>query len=188
MSRPLQQKNTRILFNWLPLVMLGGSVFFYFLMRGHILHMQEQQLQLKQNNIARAFRATDGWLPLHIPGEYDIVPEGSPGPPARDRPRDTIFHIPGSTSETVSMLTGRFSDKGRSWLITTYISSREVTHLIIKIAFAQALIFALLLLAVVVVNRKMSSRLWAPFYATMNSIRRYDIRNHEPLPLSGDTG
>jgi signal transduction histidine kinase len=188
MSQPLQQKNTRILLNWLPLVMLAGSIFLYFLMRSHILHMQEQQLHLKQNNIWRAFTNTAGGLPLQIRGEYDISPEAVPSTPVSDRPRDTVLSFPGCPAETFNLLTSRFTDKDRSYLVTTYISSTEVTHLIIKIALADALIFLLLLGAIVIINRKISRRLWAPFYATMDSIRSYDVRRHAGIALSAATG
>ncbi|HEV2354205.1 MAG TPA: HAMP domain-containing sensor histidine kinase [Puia sp.] len=188
MSQQLQQKNTRILLSWLPLVMLGGSVFFYFLMRGHILHMQEQQLHLKQNDIWRAFLQAPGVLPRHIRGEYDIVADPSPSSRISDRPGDTTLNFPETGFEPFSLLTSRLEANGKSYLITTYISSREFTHLIIKIALAEALIFLFLLGAVVIVNRKISNRLWSPFYDTMESIRRFDIRQHTSLPLSAQTG
>jgi signal transduction histidine kinase len=187
MSQSLQQKNTRILLKWLPLVMLAGSVFLYFLMRGHILHMQEQQLHLKQNNIWRSFSDNPESLPLHIPGEYDITPERGAAIQVSDRPRDTILKFPGSPAETFNLLTTRFSDGEQAYLITSYISSKEVTHLIIKIAVADALIFLLLLGAIVVVNRRISRRLWAPFYATMDTIRSYDVRQNETITLLANT-
>jgi signal transduction histidine kinase len=187
MSRSLQQKNTRILLNWLPLVMLVGSIFFYFLMRGHILHMQEQQLHLKQTNIWRAFLTSPGGMPLSIQGEYEILPDAPSSIRPTDRPRDTILQFAGCPSEAFSVLTSRIDDKGKSYLVTTYISSTEVTHLMIKIALAEALIFFLLLAAVVIVNRRISNRLWAPFYATMDSIRRYDVRHNKPLALAAGT-
>jgi signal transduction histidine kinase len=187
MSRPLQQKNTRILLNWLPLVMLAGSVFFYFLMRGHILHMQEQQLHLKQDNIWRAFLNSPRGMPLSIRGEYDILPGVPLSVRPSSRPRDTVLQFSGCPSEAFSVLASRVDNNGRSYLITTYISSTEVTHLMIKIALAEALIFLLLLAAVVIVNRRISNRLWAPFYATMDRIRRYDVRQNKPLHLAADT-
>ncbi|HWB91817.1 MAG TPA: histidine kinase dimerization/phospho-acceptor domain-containing protein, partial [Puia sp.] len=187
MSQSLQQKNTGILLKWLPLVMLAGSVFLYFLMRGHILHMQEQQLHLKQNNIWRSFSDNPESLPLHIPGEYDITPERGAAIQMSDRPRDTILKFPGSPAETFNLLTTRFSDGEQAYLITSYISSKEVTHLIIKIAVADALIFLLLLGAIVVVNRRISRRLWAPFYATMDAIRSYDVRQNQAITLLANT-
>ncbi len=57
MSEPLQQRNTRSLLTWLPLVMLAGSVFFYLILAGHIRHMKHLQLQLKQDNVWKAYTA-----------------------------------------------------------------------------------------------------------------------------------
>jgi signal transduction histidine kinase len=188
MSQLLQQKSTRILLRWLPLVMLASSVFLYFLLRGHILHMQEQQLHLKQNNIWRSFTSNPEGMSLHIPGEYDIFPERGATMPVSDHPRDTVLQFPGFPAETFNLLTSRLSDGEQSYLVTTYISSKEVTHLIIKIALADALIFLLLLGAIVIINRKISRRLWAPFYSTMDTVRSYDVRQNETISLSNDTG
>jgi signal transduction histidine kinase len=189
MSRSLQQKNTRSLLTWLPLVMLGGSLFFYLLMRGHVLHMQQQQLQLKQDNIWNALRSAPGSMPLHIKGEYDIdrgvlFPASLIG-----RPRDTsLYYAADKEWDPFDLLTRQYTLEGTPYQITTYISSKEITHLLIKVSLAEALIFFSLLAAIVVINRKSSRRLWQPFYNTVHSIREYDILENKPLALPGQTG
>jgi signal transduction histidine kinase len=45
-----------------------------------------------------------------------------------------------------------------------------------------------LLIAIVIINRGSSARLWTPFYSTMNAIRGYDIRQNKPLLLDTNTG
>ena len=77
MSQPLQQRNTRSLLTWLPLVMLAGSVFFYLILMGHIRHMKHQQLQLKQNNFWKAY--TLDTPRTRLAGEYDITPGATKG-------------------------------------------------------------------------------------------------------------
>src|SRR6185369_1678018 len=72
MSRPLQQKNTRSLVTWLPLVMLAGSVFLYIILLTHIRHMKHQQLALKQENIWRGYVQDTLHVPMRLPGEYEI--------------------------------------------------------------------------------------------------------------------
>src|ERR1700744_879200 len=74
MSQPLQQRNTRSLLTWLPLVMLAGSVFFYLMLIGHIGHMKHQQLQLKQDNVWKTYSHDTLHVPMRLPGEYEIVP------------------------------------------------------------------------------------------------------------------
>ena len=188
MSQPLQQRNTRVLMTWLPLVMLAGSVFFYYLMKGHILHAQQQQLQLKQDNIWRAFALTSNAIPSHIAGEYDVVPTTADTVHLSEHPRDTTIVYPDRGAVDFNILTRPRVLKGTIYLVTTYISAKEIRHLIIKVGVAEALIFILLLIAIIVVNRGASSRLWRPFYSTMKAVRGYDIRQNKSLLLDADTG
>jgi signal transduction histidine kinase len=174
MSRSLQQKNTRSLLTWLPLVMLAGSVFFYLILMGHIRHMKNQQLQLKQNNTWRAFALDTVHVPLRLAGEYEIAP-GS----GEDLERD---------SANLALMAQTHQLGGRPYRVTTYISAREYQHLLIKVSLSEAVIFILLLAAIVIVNRTESRWLWKPFYRTMELIRGYDIRKSQVLSLDPDTG
>ena len=186
MSTTLEKKSTASLLTWLPFVMLGGSVFFYLLMRGHVYHMQEQQLELKQANVWDAFRS--GPVPLHIKGEYDIE-RGSARPSARvGRQRDTSLYYAGEGWNAFAILTREYRLGNETYAVTTYFSSKEITHLLIKIAVAEAVIFLLLLGAIIVINRRTSRRLWTPFYDAMAAIQTYDIVKNKPLALTGQTG
>ncbi len=77
---------------------------------------------------------------------------------------------------------------GKPYHVTTYISAKEYRHLLIKVGIAEAVIFIMLLIAIVVVNRYESRRLWTPFYATMNAVRGYDIHQNKRLSLDTTTG
>jgi signal transduction histidine kinase len=189
MSKSLQQKNTRYLLTWLPLVMLLGSLFFYWMMSGHVHHMQEQQLQLKQENIWKAFQSAPKGIAFHIKGEYDIE-KGTPVlKDGIDRSRDTILYYEDSKKwDAFKILTRQYRFMGDPYQLTTYISSKEITHLIIKVSIAEALIFILLLSAVVFINRKSSGLLWKPFYNTMGEVKEYDIIKNKSLILPPQTG
>jgi signal transduction histidine kinase len=189
MSRSLQQTNTRSLLIWLPLVMLAGSVGFYLLLRGHIYHLQEQQLELKQENTWNTLRSAAGGIPFHITCEYDIE-RGNPVPRQLiGRQRDTSIYYPSVGNwDTYAILTEQYKIGDTPYQITTYFSSKEITHLLIKLSIAEAVIFLLLLGAIVVINRRTSRRLWTPFYDTMEVIRNYDIRRNRPIALSAQTG
>lgn len=188
-SKSLERRNTRSLLTWLPLVMLAGSVGFYWLLRGHIYHLQEQQLELKQENVWNSLRAAPGSISFHIKGEYDIE-KGSPLPPGRlNRQRDTsLYYASGGEWNAFAILTEQYRIGDIPYQITTYFSSLEITHLLIKVTIAEAGIFLLLLGAIVVINRRTSRRLWTPFYETMEAVGNYDILKNRPLVLAGDTG
>jgi signal transduction histidine kinase len=170
--------------------MLVGSIFFYLLMSGHIYHLEEQQLKLKQDNIWSALKSTPGGIPLHIRGEYDI----EKGDPIRrewiDRQRDTsLYYASAGEWDAFAILTKQYKIGDTAYQITTYFSSKEITHLLIKISIAEAIIFLLLLLGIIVIiNRRTSRTLWTPFYDTMEAIRSYDILKNKPLVLTGGTG
>ena len=175
MSQPLQQRNTRSLLTWLPLVMLAGSVFFYLTLIGHIEHMKHQQLQLKQDNVWKAYTTDTLHVPMRLPGEYEIVPVAAQEDMAMD-----------SANLSIRMQTHGLS--GKLFRVTTYISAKEYRHLLIKVSIAEAIIFILLLVSIVIINRSESRRLWTPFYSTMNAVRGYDIRQNKPLSLDTTTG
>jgi signal transduction histidine kinase len=189
MSKSLQQKNTYYLIIWLPSVLLAGTLLFYALMHNHTHHMQNQQLQLKQQNIWNALMERPGTIARHITGEYDII-EGNT---VRDNllgvPRDTSVYYPNEKKWVpFEILTNQYRLNGHSYRLTTYISSEEFTHLIIKVIIAETFIFGLLLGAIVIINRKSSDLLWSPFYGAMKKVREYDIIKNQPIQLATETG
>jgi signal transduction histidine kinase len=189
MSKSLQQKNTRYLLIWLPLVLLIGTILFIVLMSMHARHMQEQQLELKQENIWNAFMAKPETIAWHITGEYDLV-KGTPfSNNWLNKPRDTtIYYADKMERVAFGLLTERHLFNGQSYQLTTYISSKEIRHMIIKAIIAEVFIFVLILGAIVIINRKSSGLLWRPFYDTMKKVKAYDIIQNQALQLKEQTG
>ena len=189
MSEPLLQKNTRILLIWLAIVLLICSFLFYVVLLLHTHHMQEKQLLLKQQNVWDAFIEKSGNIERHITAEYDIVESAADKTIKLDEPRDTLLHL-ANRKKTLpfEMLTKNLQWNGRPYHITTYISSTEVSHLIAKVFITEAMILILLLLAIVVLNRRSSGLLWKPFFSTMKKIKEYDITRNKPLDLPTETG
>jgi signal transduction histidine kinase len=155
----------------------------------HAHHMQEKQLMLKQNNIWSAFVAKAGNIDWHVPGEYDIT-EGVTSPHAKlNAPLDTAFYYADVRQmHPFKKLTGSLYWNDKSYLVTTYISSTEFSHLIIKVFITEAFILALLLIAIVVLNRKSSGLLWKPFLSTVEKVNTFDVTRNESLTLQAETG
>jgi signal transduction histidine kinase len=175
MSQSLQQRNTRYLLTWLPLVMLTGSLFFYLVLIGHIRHMKHQQLLLKQTNFWNAYSRDTANIPATLTGEYNII-------------RGEIQEDTESDSANLTYMRQTHQINGRSYIVTTFISAKEYRHLLIKAGISEAVIFILLLIAIIVINRSTSRSLWTPFYSTMTVIRGYDIRQNRPPLLISTTG
>jgi len=151
--------------------------------------MEEQQQELKQNNIWNAFRSVPGGIPSHIKGEYDLEKGNPVRKESIGRHRDTSLYYEATRQwDPFDILTRQYILGGSAYQLTTYVSSREITHLLIKVSLAEALIFLLLLGAIVVINRATSRWLWTPFYGTMDAVREYDIHQNRPMALSNATG
>jgi len=189
MNRQLLQRNTRFLLIWLPLVLLTGSVIFYVMLLKHTHHMQEKQLMIRQTNVWNAFVSKAGKIDWQLPGEYEIR-EGVASPQAQlDEPLDTAFYYTDNKQlHPFKKLMGSLSWNGKNYLVTTYISSTEFSHLIIKVFVTEAFILALLLIAIFVLNRISSGLLWKPFLNTVEKVNTFEVTRNESLTLSTETG
>ncbi|CAG5010912.1 HAMP domain-containing histidine kinase [Dyadobacter flavalbus] len=189
MTKTLEQKNTRYLFIWLPLVLLVGSALFYVMLVFHAHHMREKQLDLKQANIWKAFTLHPESMVLHIAGEYDIDANKRVINDLPNQPRDTsLFDHEKKQFVEFAILTRQMNWKGEPYRLTTYVSSKEVSHLIIKVFLAEIAILLFLLLAIVIVNRRSSRVLWQPFFLTLKKAAAYDLVRNPSMHLDSQTG
>ncbi len=189
MTKTLAQKNTRDLLIWLPVVLLCGSLLFLAMLYYQAHHMQEKQLELKQQNVWKAFTERPGSVATHITGEYDIVSGATSSLALMGNLRDTSLYYP-QTGRWVDFqtLTRQLEWRGKAYQLTTYVSSKEISHLIIKVFVTEILVFLLLLFSIVVINRRSSRRLWQPFYSTMRKAKTYDVVRNPVLGLEKQTG
>jgi signal transduction histidine kinase len=190
MSKPLLQRNTRYLLTWLPVVLLVCSFAFYVMLRMQGHHMQEKQLLLKQRNVWTSFISKEGSIEKHIAGEYDIDEiSNNNNTTALNEPRDTsIYYADKQKSLPFEILTSNVAWHAKTYQLTTYVSSTEISHLIIKVFLAELVILLLLLIAIVFLNRKSSGILWQPFFSSLDKLKDYDIKKNQALELPQETG
>jgi hypothetical protein len=189
MSKELLQKNTRFLLRWLPVVLLGFCILFYFLMQYQAHHMQEKQLKLKNRNVWDAFIGNSGNLNRHIKGEYDIVEGQLISINLLNEPRDTgIWYNDQQKFIPFKILTKQVNWNNKIYQISGYVSSTEISHLIIKVFITEAIILLLLLLSIIILNLVSSGLLWNPFFITMKEIKAYDITRNRSIDLADETG
>lgn len=187
-SKTLLQKNTRFLLLWLPLIMLFCSLLFYLMLRMQARHMQEKQLLVKQHNLWNTFSARQGNMERSITGEYAIRESNMPIL-VKQQPIDTLIYFPDRQQYLpFEMLTIRMEWNHRFYQVTTYVSSTEISHLIIKVFISEAVILVLLLLTIVVLNRKSSGLLWRPFFSTIKEMEAFDITRNQVIELPAETG
>lgn len=189
MSKPLLQRNTRLLLIWLPVVLLVCSLLFYEVLTLHAHHMQEKYLTLKQQNIWSAFVARPQNMERHVMGEYDITEKDglSVGPVSRLKDTALLYAETGKKLPFRTLISLR-QWNGRTYLIATYVSSTEISHLVIKVFATEAVILILLLLAIALLNLSSSRWLWKPFFSTMKEVEGFDITKNKAVHLPAQTG
>jgi len=189
MSKPLLQRNSLFLLTWLPVVLLVCLFAFYVLLRLQGDHMQEEQLLLKQRNVLTTFINKSGNMERHIEGEYSIDEMKDSHFAVSHQSRDTaVYYDDQKKSVPFQILSRAYTVNNRNYLVTTYVSSTEIAHLIIKVFIAQFLILILLMMAIVFLNRKSAVFLWQPFFSAIKKLKEYDIKTNQLVELPDETG
>lgn len=180
----LLSKNTRFLLVILPFILLVCSILFFFLLRMQVHHLQKEQLFLKQRNVLSRF-ANNGLDSIYsIEREFDIAPVKTPLPALTNSISDTVMENPPREeykSGVYRKLTTYVKRNNKTYKVTTYVSTEETKHLFIMVFAIQAFIYFMLLITIMVVNRKLSTLLWKPFYNTLSRLKLYDIRKNEEI-------
>jgi signal transduction histidine kinase len=183
----LLQKSTRYQLRYLPFVLLICTLLFFLLLKIQTTHLQEVQLLLKQENVLNRFPTGPLDTTQNIIGEYHISINGPINPRALKEPVDTLIYYP-LRKEFVpfQMRTTLIARDGKVFGLTTFVSSVEISHLIIAVLAGQFLIYSILLFAIIKINKLTSVTLWKPFYRTMEALDKYNINTHQSLDLKQD--
>lgn len=184
----LLEKNTQYLLRVLPLVLIICSIIFFIFLKIQTTHLQEVQLLLKQENVLNKFNTGHLDSTENVVGEYEISVNKPINSKALKTPVDTLIYYP-LRGEYVpfQMRTSIIERNGRIYQLTTYVSSVEITHLIIAALGVQLLIYVILLFSIIKINKRLSKALWRPFYKTMAKLEKYDISSSELIQLDKST-
>jgi signal transduction histidine kinase len=184
----LLQKNTRYLLKFLPLILLGCTLLFFLLLRKQTLHLQKEQLLLKQKNVFDELKSGHLNINQSVTGEFEIK-EITGNAVLITEPMDTVITYP-ARKEAVpfQMMRTIISFSGKRYALTTFVSSKEITHLKIAVFGSQFLIYLILFFAIFRINQRLSITLWRPFYRTTNSLDSYDIHLQQAPELETSTG
>jgi len=184
----LLEKNTRYLLIILPIILLICSGIFFILLKWRTHHLQEKQLLLKQENVLNKYKSGPLDTNINIIGEFEIQAGKRIPADQLNEPRDTAIYYPGRKKAVAfEMLTKEFQRDGKTYQLTTFVSSVEITHLIIAVFIIQGLIYLVLLIAIIQANKRLSNTLWRPFHHTLDKLTQYDINTNESLDLQKET-
>jgi len=83
--------------------------------------------------------------------------------------------------EPYRQLTTTFSNNKGYFKLTISASLVESDELMGTILFTVFLLYLVLLISVVYLNRKLLQKLWKPFYSTLRSVRNYRLEQHRQI-------
>lgn len=187
----LQKKNTQFLLIYLPIILIICSLIFYILLSLQINHVHNKFLLLKQENILNLLNEHKREIELHsgAKGEYTVIEITPDASKKYNIIRDTsIFYASQNKFLPFKMLTEKFKHLGKDYELTTYSSSIETTHLMVAVFAIHGLIYIILLFSITIINRKVSEKLWQPFYKTLDELSTFDISKNSTLDLNNETG
>ena len=188
MSKTLRKKNSQDLFIRLLAVMLASSIIFYFVMQLHAKHMQRKLLELSQANISKTINQ-HGNIADSINEVYKINYSNFISSEFLNEPRDTFLYYPGMNGKyPFKILTKRYTINNKQYELTTFVSTTEINHLIIKVVIAEIAILAVLFIAAIFINRRTSATLWKPFRSTLEKLNAYNVKNNDALLIPDETG
>jgi signal transduction histidine kinase len=82
------------------------------------------------------------------------------------------------------VLTSQFTAAGTPYLLRIRSSMLDSEDLIENIVYVQVILLLILLAGLLLINRRLSKRIWKPFYSTLERLRLYTVDKEESLVLA----
>lgn len=100
---------------------------------------------------------------------------------------DSFYSSPwaknGSPEEAYRHLEMPVNVAGKNYKLTLHSPLAGSNRLLFSIILIQSILLLLLLIGLVVINRLNTSRLWSPFYKTLQQLKGFDLNKEQPINL-----
>lgn len=182
----LLTKTNQIYLGFSLVIYLLTALVFYQIIRLLIYDEVESRLQVERRDFETYVRKHNAWTdsPYFVENKIDVVPVSRRGP-VREAFTDTL--IQNRYDDAVipfRQLTFYEPIKGVIHRVSIRKSLIQTYRLIEVISITMVLFLGLLLLGMFWFQRKLSGRLWLPFYDTLSRIKRFDLNTNTSLELS----
>ncbi|MDO1449614.1 HAMP domain-containing sensor histidine kinase [Rhodocytophaga aerolata] len=169
------------------LLILGiWSLVFYAVMRYEVYENSDEILLNRKNQVLGIIKQSRE-VPL-AKDEYNdfVIHPLSSGllPNTQDMYGDTLIYEPTDNEfDEYRKLTTRFTFDKKSYGMVIFKPRLETTEIVNTIAITLLSLYAVLVLALAFTSRKLSKKLWQPFYSTLNRLREYRLDQESSLLL-----
>lgn len=83
-------------------------------------------------------------------------------------------------------LTSYFQLKGKKFALSVETNMEESHETILGLALVSLIFFVLLLIGLIILNRRLSDKIWQPFNSSIKTIQEFDLNRHD-LPVFEET-
>jgi len=164
---------------------VAGSIAFYFVLQYVLIRQLDETLRGEQQEVVDYVKTHDQLPVIQNTKHQWITVETSPEPVTKPRATSIPFYNKKEDEkESIRQLTFSVTAGKQLYHITVNKSEAETEDLLKLIILVTIGMIGFILLSNYLINRKLISRLWQPFYNTIGSIRDYQIAIQQPLQLT----
>lgn len=165
-------------------IFLFGIIAFYYLLRQQIDTNTNIELEKKKNNILMQFDSLK--FTGRIQQRYDekilITPVGQATGEASYS--DTLIYDQAAQKKIIFRQLGFYFDHhGQNYYVRIFKSLEETDNLIIRIFFIMTALVFIIIISLLIMNRRASLNAWKVFYDTIDKIKSYDLNARQSFTL-----
>jgi signal transduction histidine kinase len=166
------------------IILLLSNVTYYYILKGVLTQQSDNDLKVEEEEIID-FVKKKNQLPnaSSYNGQQIFFTRPGTSKLARSVASATFFNKNENREEPARVLNFPVELNGILYKATVIKSQVKSEELLRLIALITGTIFLLLLLLIAVINRFVLNKIWKPFYATLNQLRQFNLKNARPINL-----
>lgn len=167
------------------LTFLVGSVAFYFVLDYVLTRQLDRGLRVEQQEVLDFVKEHNQLPELLVTRHQWIEALPATQPIINPTPRTTeAYNKLEDEKEPIRQLSFTVNAGGKLYMVSVNQSKTETEDLLQLIIMVTVCMIAFILLSNYIINRKVITRLWKPFYTTIDTIKDYQLSVKTPLQLS----
>jgi signal transduction histidine kinase len=167
------------------LAFTAGSVAFYFVLHYVLVRQLDETLRAEKQEITEYVKQHNQLPEIqNTKHQWIIVEETTQPVKSTSVTSKLVYDKKEDDDESIRQMVFSITANGKSYNVSVNKSETETEDLLQLIIYVTIAMIGFILLLNYIVNRKLITALWKPFYTTIDSIKQYNISQHQPLQLS----
>lgn len=188
--KKLLDRSFKVFLNYAAIVLVCSIPVYYFLVDRIWQHELKEHNRILSAGIKSnllSMQLSDSALQQSVQLWNRLQPERQIRPVSSIRPDSTynIYrknrYLPAKHEDRFQGLVTYFELKGKPYSLTVETNMEESYETILGLSIVSLLFFIVLLSGLLILNRRLSARIWQPFYQSLKKIKDFDLDKHQPV-------